>query len=388
MKEMKKTSPFKKIVITLIVILLAGFSVLFFLFPKENKEPETYVVKRGDITEVVKATGEVYALQLVDVGAQVSGQIRKLNIRLGQRVQKGDLIAEIDSTTQINELNTSKAKLEAAKALLESKQISVQVAKKHFDRTKIMFNADATSKESVEAAEDNYKQAKSAVDDLIWNIKQIQIALNTAQTNMAYTQIRSPLTGTVVSLPVEAGQTINFAQTTPLIAKIANLDQMEIRMQIPEGDYTKIKIGMPVNFSTLSDPNEIRTNKIYSIDPALTSLTKGTYTSNNDATNSAVYYYTRMIVPNIDRKLSIGMTTQNNIIINHKKSILMIPKLAIYQSNLGTTVRIQTELKKIENRQIKTGISDNNNIEVTSGLKLGEKVILELPETETSGVLS
>lgn len=381
---MKKKS-FKKI---MIVILLASLSVCFFLFPKETKVQETYVVKHGDITEIVKATGEVYALQLVDVGAQVSGQITKLNIKLGQTVLKGDLIAEIDSTTQINELNTSKAKLEAAKALLESKQTSLQVAKKRFDRVKTMFNADATSKESVEAAEDSYKQAKSAVDDLVWNIKQIQIALNTAQTNMGYTQIRSPLTGTVVSLPIEAGQTINFAQTTPLIAKIANLDQIEIRMQVPEGDYTKLKIGMPVNFSTLSEPNQIRTDKIYSIDPALTSLTKGTYSSNNDATNSAVYYYTRMIVPNTDRKLSIGMTTQNNIIINHKKSVLMIPKLAIYHSDLGDTVRIQTESKKIENRPIKTGISDNNNIEVISGLKLGEKVILELPETEYSGVLS
>ena len=385
MKSKTPRKSFKKILFILVILLIVLFTLYLFVFKQDKEvEPSTVEVHKGDLTEIVKATGEVYATEIVDVGAQVSGQVQKLYIRLGQNVKKGELLAEIDSTTQLNKLNNDKAEIESTKASLIAKKMTLKTAKQRYERQLKLFNADAGSREDLEQAEDQYQQAIADVDSMNYRIKQLQISVNTAQTELGYTQIRSPLTGTIVSLPVEAGQTINFSQTTPLIAKIANLEQMEIRMQVAEGDYTKLKVDMPVKFSTLSDPQFKREGVIRSIDPALTTLTKGTYDSNNDNSNAAVFYYARMIVNNPDRKLSIGMTTQNDIVINQRKNVLMIPKSAVIGEGAQATVRIYSANKQVETRKVKTGVSDFNNIEIISGLKEGEKIVTDFQESESS----
>lgn len=378
----KKTRKSSKIIFLLFLSIVVLLIVLyFFVFAKKSKiEPSTFEVKTGDITELVKATGEVYASEIVSVGAQVSGQVQKLYIRLGQPVKKGELIAEIDSTTQLDKLNTSKAQLESAKAELAAQKIALQTAQQDYQRKLTLYQAEAGSKEEMEQSKNALKQAQANVETKQFQIKQLQINVNTVQTELGYTQIRAPLSGTVVSLPVEAGQTINFAQTTPLIATIANLDKMEIRMQIAEGDYTKLKVDMPVRFSTLADPKIKLNGKIQKIDPALISLTKGTYDNKSENANSAVFYYARMTVDNMERKLSIGMTTQNDIIIHQKNNVIMIPKTTVMSENETSSVFVYTPDKKTEKRQVKTGVSDFNHIEITSGLKAGEKILMEFPD--------
>lgn len=378
----KKTRKYSKIIFALFLSIVVLIIVLyFFIFAKNSKiEPNTFEVKTGDITELVKATGEVYASEIVSVGAQVSGQVQKLYIRLGQPVKKDELIAEIDSTTQLDKLNTSKAQLESAKAELAAQKIALQTAQQDYQRKLTLYQAEAGSKEEMEQSKNALKQAQANVETKQFQIKQLQINVNTVQTELGYTQIRAPLSGTVVSLPVEAGQTINFAQTTPLIATIANLDKMEIRMQIAEGDYTKLKVGMPVRFSTLADPKIKLNGKIQKIDPALISLTKGTYDNKSENANSAVFYYARMTVDNKERKLSIGMTTQNDIIIHQKNNVIMIPKTTVMSENETSSVFVYTPNKKTEKRQVKTGVSDFNHIEIMSGLKAGEKILMEFPD--------
>lgn len=378
----KKTRKYSKIIFALFLSIVVLVIVLyFFIFAKNSKiEPNTFEVKTGDITELVKATGEVYASEIVSVGAQVSGQVQKLYIRLGQPVKKDELIAEIDSTTQLDKLNTSKAQLESAKAELAAQKIALQTAQQDYQRKLTLYQAEAGSKEEMEQSKNALKQAQANVETKQFQIKQLQINVNTVQTELGYTQIRAPLSGTVVSLPVEAGQTINFAQTTPLIATIANLDKMEIRMQIAEGDYTKLKVGMPVRFSTLADPKIKLNGKIQKIDPALISLTKGTYDNKSENANSAVFYYARMTVDNKERKLSIGMTTQNDIIIHQKNNVIMIPKTTVMSENETSSVFVYTPNKKTEKRQVKTGVSDFNHIEIISGLKAGEKILMEFPD--------
>lgn len=365
--------------VILLAILLSGW---WYFQSKQTQQlqPNTYTVSRGDIREVVKATGEVYASEIVSVGAQVSGQIKQLYIRLGQDVKKGELIAEIDSTTQLNQLENSKADLESAKAELAANQISLQTEQQNYQRKVKLYRADAEAKEEVERAINSLKRAQAMIATQQLKIKQLQNIVNTAQTELGYTQIRSPITGTVVSMPVEAGQTINFSQTTPLIATIANLEKMEIRMQVAEGDYTKLKTGMAVRFSTLADPKVNLEGTVQSIDPALVSLTKGTYNEKSENTNSAVFYYARMVVNNPQRKLSIGMTTQNEILINARKNVLTLPKVAVIQEDSTAWVYVYHHGKPAEKRKIHTGIADFNQIEVLSELKEGELILLEPPE--------
>lgn len=386
--HMQKKSKKLKYFLVLVVLVALALSVYFYIqSQKKQPEPQTVEVTQGDLTQIVKATGEIYASDIVSVGAQVSGQIQKLYIKLGQDVKKGELIAEIDSTTQLDKLNTSKAELEAAKADLAAKRVALQTLKQNYQRKLTLYKAEAGSREELEQANNQLKQAIADVESNEYRLKQLQINVNTAQTELGYTQIRSPLTGTVVSMPVEAGQTINFAQTTPLIATIANLNKMEIRMQVAEGDYTKLKENMPVKFSTLADPNVKLDGVIQSIDPALTTLTKGTYDDKNENANAAVFYYARMLVDNPERKLSIGMTTQNDIIVNQKKNVLKIPKTTVIGYGSDAMVYLYQPDTKPQPRKVVTGISDSNDIEIKSGLKLGEKILAEAPDdsANTSG---
>ena len=386
--HMQKKSKKLKYFLVLVVLVVLALSVYFYIqAQKKQPEPQTVQVTQGDLTQIVKATGEIYASDIVSVGAQVSGQIQKLYIKLGQDVKKGELIAEIDSTTQLDKLNTSKAELEAAKADLAAKRVALQTLKQNYQRKLTLYKAEAGSREELEQANNQLKQAIADVESNEYRLKQLQINVNTAQTELGYTQIRSPLTGTVVSMPVEAGQTINFAQTTPLIATIANLNMMEIRMQVAEGDYTKLKENMPVKFSTLADPNVKLDGVIQSIDPALTTLTKGTYDDKNENANAAVFYYARMLVDNPERKLSIGMTTQNDIIVNQKKNVLKIPKTTVIGYGSDAMVYLYQPDAKPQPRKVVTGISDSNDIEIKSGLKLGEKILAEAPDdsANTSG---
>ncbi|SEL67097.1 efflux RND transporter periplasmic adaptor subunit [Acinetobacter sp. DSM 11652] len=386
--HMQKKSKKLKYFLVLVVLVALALSVYFYIqSQKKQPEPQTVEVTQGDLTQIVKATGEIYASDIVSVGAQVSGQIQKLYIKLGQDVKKGELIAEIDSTTQLDKLNTSKAELEAAKADLAAKCVALQTLKQNYQRKLTLYKAEAGSREELEQANNQLKQAIADVESNEYRLKQLQINVNTAQTELGYTQIRSPLTGTVVSMPVEAGQTINFAQTTPLIATIANLNKMEIRMQVAEGDYTKLKENMPVKFSTLADPNVKLDGVIQSIDPALTTLTKGTYDDKNENANAAVFYYARMLVDNPERKLSIGMTTQNDIIVNQKKNVLKIPKTTVIGYGSDAMVYLYQSDAKPQPRKVVTGISDSNDIEIKAGLKLGEKILAEAPDdsANTSG---
>lgn len=193
-----------------------------------NDDNITYItekVQRQNIQKVVNAAGEVRAIQLVTVGAQVSGKIETLYVTVGQVVKKGDLIAEIDSTTQQNEVDINKAKLNSYEAQLAAAKVSLKIAEKKYKRTQALRKQNAASAEDLEDAEDAYETAKSKVTELDSTIKETEISLSTAETNLGYTKITAPLDGTIVSVPVKQGQTINAAMDTPTIVQIADLSQ-------------------------------------------------------------------------------------------------------------------------------------------------------------------
>lgn len=365
-----------KVIIWLILLLLAACLLGYCFKPKAQINYVTDDVRRTDIEQSVNATGEIAAAQLVDVGAQVSGQIKKLYVQLGQTVKKGELIAEIDSTTQLNTLNTNKAKLDTYKAQLVSAQIKWQVAQRQFRREKALLAQDATSKQEWETAQDNYAEAKASVAELKSQIRQTQIAINTSEADLGYTRITAPMDGTVVSIPVEEGQTVNAVQSTPTIVQVADLSKMLNKMQIAEGDVTKVKAGMPLTFTILSESGRPRRAHLDVIDPGLTTMSQGTYTTSTDTTSTAIYYYARSLVPNNDGKLHIGMTTQNNIIISTANNVLTVSNQAIKHRRHKKTVQILTDNNQTREVEIKTGITDGMRTEVKSGLKMGDKVVI------------
>ena len=354
-----------------LLLVLGVAAGLWWAFkPAEKVNYLTDTVKRSNIEQTVNATGEVSAAQMVDVGAQASGQIKKLHVKLGQKVKKGDLIADIDATTQTNNLNTNRARLDTYQAQLASAQIKLRTAERQYAREQALWKEDATSKQSLESAEDALAGAKASVTELKSSIRQTQIAINTAEADLGYTRIVAPIDGTVVSTPVEEGQTVNAVQSAPKIVQIANLSTMLNKMQIAEGDVTKVTAGLPLTFTTLSEPDNIRKATLTALDPGLTTMSQGTYT-----TSSAIYYYARALVPNEDGKLHIGMTTQNSIIIQAANDVLTVANQAIQRRDGKKTVRVLDENDVLREVEIQTGLSDGIRTEVVSGLKEGEQVV-------------
>ena len=376
---MKKTLKF-------IVFIVLVFIAIYFLYGKFFKQEEapkalTTRLEKGDIRGTVTAAGEVYARDLVDVGAQVSGQIKKLYVKVGDKVQKGDMIAQIDSVTQENEIAQQKAQLLIHEANLASAKIAAANAKTQYNRELELYKRNAASKEAVENAKNSAALKEAEQKQIEAQIEQTKLQLSTAETNFGYTKITAPISGTIVSMPVEEGKTVNSNQTTPTIVKIADLSKMEIKMQIAEGDISKVKVGMDVEYSILSDLDNIKKAKIYKIDPGLTTLSDGTYdktssgSSSSSSSDSAIYFYAKMLVDNENDFLKIGMTTENNIIVSEANNTRYLPTSVIKRDAKGDYVTVLNG-KEPEQRYVKTGVSDDLNTEILSGLDEKDEVLI------------
>lgn len=376
----------KSVKISIAILVVAGGIWGYFSgFKNDIKAPELVKVWRGNLQNYVVANGEVQARNLTDIGAQVSGQIKKLYVKIGDSVQKGDLIAQIDSVTQENEVKNLQAQLLIDEADLNATQIAANVAKTQFLREQKLFKADATSRESYENAQNTYYLKSATLEQIKAKINQTMIKLDTAKKDLSYTQITAPLSGTIVSVPVKEGQTLNANQTTPTIAQIANLNELEIVMEIAEGDITKIKPSQMVEYSILSNPQRKFYAPITTIDPGLTTLSDGKYgnsqnlnSNSSSSSNSAVYYYAKALAENKDNFLKIGMTTENRIIIEQSENVLIVPLNAVIDENGDKFVSVALDGfgAKFEKRAVKVGISDNMNIEILDGLQEGEDIIL------------
>lgn len=358
------------------IIVIAGGAILWWSLRDETPKNEyiTTVVKKGDIIQSVDAVGEVFSRNLVAVGAQVSGQIKELYVKVGDRVKAGDKIAQIDSIKQQNTLDQQLAALEILEAKLNSAKISVDIALKQYEREQNLAKQNATSQESLENAKDTYSLKLASLKEIEAQIKQTGIEIDTARTNLGYTDIRAPFDGVVVSVPVEVGQTINANQTAPTLVNIADLTKMEIRLQVSEGDVSNIKVGNKVEYSILSNNSKKYTAYISSIDPGLTTLSDGTYSTNSSSSSSAVYYYAKVNVDNSDEILRIGMTTENKIIIAENKDVLYLPTTAIKSDKKSKFVYIKNG-DKVEQKSIKTGVTNGINTQIIEGLNEGEEVI-------------
>ena len=364
--------------------LLVAAGAAYYFFSSNSKQETTYLtesVTRGNVEKTVVASGSVESVNEVDVGAQASGKITKLYVKLGQEIKKGEMIADIDSTTQINTLNTKKAALVSYQAQLKAKKTAYDVALSSYNRLSKLYTQKATSLDSVNAAKSTLDNAKAEMEAIEANIKQAEIEVNTAETNAGYTKITAPMDGTIISVPVSEGQTVNANQTTPTIVTIADLSKMKIKPEISEGDITKVKSGQEVSFTILSDSQTVYHSVIDSVDPANTTTTDSSATSSSTSSSSisttnAIYYYANVLIDNPDRTLRIGMTTENNIKIANAKDVLLVSNMAIQKRDGKSFVNVLNDKNQPEQREVGTGVQNDFKTEIKSGLNEGEKVIV------------
>lgn len=329
---MPKIKPTKLIMAAVIAIALiaAGW---YFLKPKE--QPPQYItaeVTQGDIESSVLATGILEATKMVSVGAQVSGQVRKMYVELGDQVKQGQLIARIDSVRQENDLKTAEASIKNQMAQLAVRQANLAKVEAEYYRQKAMYAQDATSRSELESAFANYKTAQADITAINAQIEQSRLTLATAKEDLGYTQIVAPMDGTIVAIVTEEGQTVNANQSAPTIVKLAKLDTMTIKAEISEADVMKVEEGQTVYFTTLGNNEKKIYAKLRQVEPAPNSINTDGNTSSSSS-SSAVYYNALFDVPNEDGKLRIDMTAQVYIVLDEAKNVLTIPAAAIQGSN-------------------------------------------------------
>ena len=337
---MPKIKPSK--IIVAVVCLLAIAVTAWYFFKPQQQQPQyiTAEVARGDIEDSVLATGVLEATKMVSVGAQVSGQVKKMYVKLGDPVKQGQLIAQIDSIRQENDLKTAEASIKNQQAQLAVKQANLAKVQSEYQRQQAMYAQDATSRAELESALASYKTAQADILAINAQIEQSRLTLATAKEDLGYTQIIAPMDGTIVAIVTEEGQTVNANQSAPTIVKLAKLDTMTIKAEISEADVMKVEQGQIVYFTTLGNSDKKHYAKLRQVEPAPDSI--NTETSSTSSSSTAIYYNALFDVPNEDGKLRIDMTAQVYIILNEAKNVLTIPAAAIQGSNRSQVKRSDT----------------------------------------------
>lgn len=314
----------RRALIALLIVLVAAASYWGWKKFYGKKDPrEMYQVaevQRGDIQDLVTATGTVQPLEYVDVGAQVSGQLKKLYIEVGSVVKEGDLLAEIDPTVFLAQVDARRAGLRNQLATMKDRESQLALATLQYNRQKNLMAADATTADSMQTAEAALRSAKAQIDALQAQIEQTQSTLRADEANLNYAKIYAPMDGTVVSLTARQGQTLNANQTAPTILRIADLSTMTVQTQVSEAEVGKLRKGMEVYFTTLGSQGRRWYGALRKVEPTPT------------VTNNVVLYNALFDVPNKNQALLPSMTTQVFFIAATAKDALLVPTAAVTTS--------------------------------------------------------
>jgi len=344
-------------------------------------------VKRADIQEAVLCTGTLQAAKLVSVGAQVSGQLKHLAVKLGERVTTGQLLAEIDPVLQQNDLRDAEGSLEVAEANLRAKSVQLAQNRIELERQRMMFEADASPKADFDTAKAAVDTAEAEQASLAAQARKAASQLEKARANLGYTRIVAPIAGEVVAIVTQEGQTVVSQQAAPTILKLANVDTMTIKAQISEVDRERVRPGLPITFTTLGAPDNRLPGVLRAVEPAPESLATETSASASSSSSAsgttAVYYNGLFDVPNADRKLHIGMTAQVSIVLAEAKNVLAIPTAALGERNKDGSYTVELRLAdgRIEKRTIRTGLANSVSTQVAEGLEEGDRIVVRAAVT-------
>jgi HlyD family secretion protein len=322
----------RKWLILAVVVVVAGLFVVFGLNRDTQAQHFTAKVERGDIHDVVEATGTINSVITVQVGSQVSGSIAKLNADFNSRVHKGDIVALIDPALfkgallqATADLKNSEANLAAARANLEKAKSALVQTKADYDRAVGLTKDGVMSTQQLDLAKSNYEAANASVDAAAANITQAkaqisqkEAAVAVAQTNLDYTVIRSPIDGTVVARNVDVGQTVAASLQAPTIFTIAqDLTKMWVYAKTDESDVDNIKVGKTVTFKVDALPKQAFQGVVSQIRMKPTTV------------QSVVTYDTIIEFGNPELKLFPGMTAYVTIPVATAQNVLKLPNTAL-----------------------------------------------------------
>lgn len=378
----KKTSKWIKLLL-LLVLCAAGFFgwKLWFKAPVQPQF-RTVEIKKGDIEDIVEASGPLAPVTTTEVGALVSGEILKIYVDYNSEVKKGDLLALIDPTQIQTDYDQAQASLSSAKESLESERMSYNLAESNFKRYKALYAKNYVAKTDLEQYELAYVNAKSSLNSAESRVIQAQASLDRAKKDLDNTRIVSPIDGVVLTKKVSEGQSLTSGYATPEMFTLAqDLSKMQIEAKISEADVVKIKEGQTARFTLDGYPDEKFSGVIRQV---RTNYTSSSSSSSNNSSSSGTTYTVVIDVDNAEGKFKPGMTATITIQTADKKGVLLVPNEALRFSPSSnkekfdtTGVWIWEEGKEPKREEVKMGIMSEKKTEVSSSaLKEGQKVIV------------
>ncbi|MGG7553943.1 efflux RND transporter periplasmic adaptor subunit [Pseudomonas sp. ES3] len=363
------------------VIAIAAWQVL----PAGRDRFATVQVARGDIESSVTALGTLQPRRYVDVGAQASGQIHKIHVEVGDVVKEGQLLVEIDPSTQQAKLDAGRFSIDNLKAQLQEQRAQHDLARQKYQRQQNLAAGGATRDEDVQTAQAELRTTQARIDMFEAQIRQAQANLRSDQAELGYTRIYAPMSGTVVALDAREGQTLNAQQQTPLILRIAKLSPMTVWAEVSEADIGHVKPGMTAWFTTLSGGNRRWSSTVRQILPIppkpldQTSQGGGSPASSSKSGTARVVLYTVLLdVDNADNALMAEMTAQVFFVSNQAKNVLTAPVAALQGGPQADsqTARVVAQNGEIEQRSVRTGISDRLKVQILDGLAEGDHLLI------------
>ncbi|WEL54033.1 efflux RND transporter periplasmic adaptor subunit [Pseudomonas kermanshahensis] len=377
----------RRLLLSALALLSLGSLLAWKTLPFGAQPISTVAVTRADIESSVTALGTLQPRRYVDVGAQASGQIHTLHVEAGDQVRKGQLLVEIDPSTQQARLDAGRYSIDNLKAQLAEQRAQFQLAQQQLKRQRDLAAAGATRDEDVQTADAQLKVTQARIDMFQAQIRQAQANLRSDEAELGYTRIYAPMDGTVVAVDAREGQTLNAQQQTPLILRIARLSPMTVWAQVSEADIGKVKPGMTAYFTTLAGGKRRWTSTVRQILPIppkpldQSSRGGGSPTSaTNGTTGSQVVQYTVLLdVDNPDGALMAEMTTQVFFVAGQASQVLTVPLAALDDNNGLRLARVLNSKGEVEQRQVQTGLSDRLRVQVLDGLSEGERLVIGAP---------
>ena len=364
-------------VLVVVIIAVAAWAL------SGGKKEEDINFKQEAVSEQtlqssVTATGTIEAVTSVTVGTQVSGIVNKLYVDYNSQVKKGQVIAELDKTNLLSELNTAKANLASAQSSL-----NYQLA--NMSRYLTLYKKGLVAADDYENALLTYRQAKEQVASAKENVQK-------AQTNLGYATITSPIDGTVISKSVEEGQTVAASFNTPELFTIAkDLTNMQVVADVDEADIGDVKEGNRVTFTVDAYPDDVFEGTVKQVRLEATT------------TNNVVTYEVVISAPNADLKLKPGLTANVTIMTQERAGVLAVPNKALRftptKETVGKDIKIvdckgKNKVWTLANNTLTAhpvtiGQSDGIHTEITKGMKKGQKIVTEIvvntPEDDADG---
>ncbi|MFZ6769391.1 efflux RND transporter periplasmic adaptor subunit [Undibacterium sp. Di26W] len=381
------------IIVGLMLFVAGGFYIRKLVMDSADSKNQwlTATVQKADIEDVITATGSLQPKDYVDVGTQVSGQLKHLLVEVGAIVKAKDLLAEIDPTVYLSKADADRAQLRNQTAQLADKQAQLQLAELQLTRQNQLMHEEASTTEALQMAQAVQRSALAQVASLKAQMEQTESTLRGDDANLSYTKIYAPIAGTVVSQTARQGQTLNANQQAPIVMRIADLSIMTVQAQVSEADVGKLKLGMDVYFTTLGGSARRYYGKLRQISPTPTVI------------NNVVLYDALFEVPNSRQNLLPQMTAQVFFVLASAKDAVFVPLTALHPASdeakagkgskqtskhTGTAqdprgqfkdgkamVTVMDKNGKLTERAVQVGVMTRVSAQILSGLQPGETVV-------------